>query len=109
MEFSVRMSKTDKTKTVFVIMEETDRIMEVLDPDDVKKDFEYGFKVRMQAMARKKSNVAVTKHLEALGLEAGHQEGVEVKTVDETTTLVKGLDDEAKAKVMEYLKSIGKA
>ena len=109
MEFSVRMSKKDTTKTVFVVMDETQAIMDALDPDKTRAHFEYGAKVEWQGIARKKGNDALLAHLKALGLEVDKQEGVEVKTVDETTTLVKGLDDEAKAKVMEYLKSIGKA
>lgn len=108
MEFSVRASKSDTTKTVFVILEDTKTVMGEIDPDKVAEYFEYGFKVDMQGIARKKGNAAAKAHMEKLGIEVDYQEGVTVATVDETSAMVKKLSPEDKAKVREYLDSLGK-
>jgi len=108
MEFSVRMNKKDTTKTVFVCMDETQAVMDTLDPDKVRTYFEYGFKVDMQGIARKKGNDAVVAHLKGQGVQIDYEEGVEVATADVITNTVKKLNAEDKAKVEEYLRSIGK-
>ena len=107
-EFGVRMSKEDKTKTVFVCMDDTQDIMDKLDPDKVRGYFEYGFKVDMQGIARKKGPDAVVAHLKGSSVQIDYEEGVEVATADSVTNTVKNLNPEDKAKVEEYLRSIGK-
>ncbi|KKL96304.1 hypothetical protein LCGC14_1845830 [marine sediment metagenome] len=107
MEFSYRMSKTDKVKTVCVIMDDTDKVMAALDPDKVHAYFEYGFKVDMQGIARKKGNVALLAHLTGLGLEAGTDEGVEVKTQDATATAIKNASPEKRAEIEAFMREQG--
>ena len=107
MEFSVRMTKTDKTKTVFVCMDTTKDIMAAMPDEEVQKYFEYGFKVDMQGLARKKGNSKVVAHLDKVGVQCDFQEGVEVATADSVTNTVKNLNAEDKAKVEEYLRNNG--
>ncbi len=108
MEFSFRESNTDKVKTVVVVMETNAELMTMLPAKLVQEFFEYGFRVYYQSIGRKKSADAMVAEMVKHKITVDYDAGVEVATVDETAAKVKKLSAEDKAKVQDFLKTIGK-
>ncbi len=105
--FSVRMSKKDATKTV-IDLGELDMHKAGYTQEEIDTWTAYGYKVDMQSIARKKGIDGLRSHLDNRDIEYLVEENVPVAQADELTKKVKGLSADEKAKVADFLASIGK-